>query len=501
MMKILPIDKIREADAYTIKNEPIESIDLMERAALACYEWLRPFLKKNTKVKIVCGPGNNGGDGLAIARMLAEDEINVAVWILNFTDKRSADFKVNQERLYRIGSVDIIEISDVAKLPEIEDEVVIVDAIFGSGLSKPIKGFVAELIEKINASSAVCVAIDIPSGLNADDNTKDAIIIKANYTLSFEFPKYAFFFAENHEYVGDWHVLPIGLHGGFVEEIDVKNYLTTALTAVDLIKERSKFSHKGNYGHALLIAGSNAKMGAAVLASKACLRSGVGLLTTHISFKGNHILQTAVPEAMLSLDRFENYISEVPELATYNAIGVGPGIGMEEQSHNAIKVLIQNAKVPLVFDADALNILAENKTWFGFLQPNAIITPHPKEFDRIAGSSDNDFDRLQLALDFAVKYQVIVVLKGAHTAVCSPQGNCYFNSTGNPGMATGGSGDVLTGVILGLLAQSYSALDACILAVFIHGLAGDLALKKRGHEALIAGDIIDYLGKAFKKLY
>jgi len=500
-MKILPVEKIREADAYTIKNEPIESIDLMERAALACYEWLRPYLKKNSQVKIVCGPGNNGGDGLAIARMLAEDEISVAVWILNFSDKRSPDFKANQERLFKIGNIDIVEISDAAKLPDIEEEYVIVDAIFGSGLSKPIKGFVAEVIEKINASEAVCVAVDIPSGLFADENTEDGAVIKADYTLSFEFPKYAFMFAKNHEFVGDWHVLPIGLHSSFIDELEVKNYLITAATAVDLLKERSKFSHKGNYGHALLIAGSTTKMGAAVLASKACLRSGVGLLTTHIPFKGHSILQTSVPEAMLSLDRFENYISEIPKLASYNAIGVGPGIGMEEQSHNAIKVLIQNATMPLVFDADALNILAENKTWLGFLQPNTILTPHPKEFERLAGTSDNEFDRLQLALDFAVKYQVIVVLKGGHTAVCSPQGNCYFNTTGNPGMATGGSGDVLTGIILGLLAQSYSPLEASILGVFIHGLAGDLALRKRGHEALIASDIIEYLGKAFKKLY
>jgi len=500
-MKILPVGKIREADAYTIKNEPIESIDLMERAALACYEWLRPYLKKNSQVKIVCGPGNNGGDGLAIARMLAEDEISVAVWILNFSDKRSPDFKANQERLFKIGNIDIVEISDAAKLPDIDEEYVIVDAIFGSGLSKPIKGFVAEVIEKINASEAVCVAVDIPSGLFADENTEHGAIIKADYTLSFEFPKYAFMFAKNHEFVGDWHVLPIGLHSSFIDELEVKNYLITAATAVDLLKERSKFSHKGNYGHALLIAGSTTKMGAAVLASKACLRSGVGLLTTHIPFKGHSILQTSVPEAMLSLDRFENYISEIPKLAPYNAIGVGPGIGMEEQSHNAIKVLIQNATIPLVFDADALNILAENKTWLGFLQPNTILTPHPKEFERLAGTSDNEFDRLQLALDFAVKHQVIVVLKGGHTAVCSPQGNCYFNTTGNPGMATGGSGDVLTGIILGLLAQSYSPLEASILGVFIHGLAGDLALRKRGHEALIASDIIEYLGKAFKKLY
>lgn len=501
MIKILPVDKIREADAYTITNEPVESIDLMERAALACYEWLRPFLKKKSCVRILCGPGNNGGDGLAIARMLAEDEIDTAVWIPDFTKKRSKDFNINLERLYKSGKVEVIEFSDIEKMPEIEEEFVIVDAILGSGLTKPVQGFVAEVIDKINESEAVCVSIDIPSGLFADESTEQGGIIKADYTLSFEFPKYAFLFAQNEVYVGDWHVLPIGLHNSYIDEVEVKNYFTTAKTCMEILQSRSKFAHKGNFGHALLIAGSNTKMGAAVLASRAALRSGLGLLTTHIPFKGNHILQTAVPEAMISLDRFENYFSEVPNLTPYNAIGVGPGLGTEEQSHNALKVLIQNARVPLVFDADALNILAENKTWLGFMPPNTILTPHPKEFERIAGKADDDFERIEMAKDLAVKHQLIIVLKGAHTAVCSPRGNTFFNSTGNPGMASGGSGDVLTGIILGLLAQSYTPMEASILGVFIHGLASDLALKKKGHEALIASDMIDNLGRAFKKLY
>ncbi len=500
-MKILPVKKIREADAYTIKYEPIESIALMERAALACFEWLRPFLKKDSRVRIVCGPGNNGGDGLALARMLYEDEIDTVVWILNFTNKRSDDFKINLERLHKLGGIEVLEISKIESLPEIEDDLVIVDAIFGSGLSKPVDGFVGEVIDRINESEAVTVAIDIPSGLFADEDTQDGEVIEADYTLSFEFPKLAFLMAQNAYYVGDWYVLPIGLHEDFIDEVEVKNFLTTSFIASDLLKGRSKFSHKGIYGHALLIAGSHGKMGASVLASKACLRSGVGLLTTHIPFSGNQILQTAVPEAMLSLDRFENYFSEIPDLSPYNAIGIGPGLGMEAQSHNALKVLIQQAKIPIVFDADALNILAENKTWLGFLPPNCILTPHPKEFERLAGNADDDFERLQLARDFAFKHQLYLVLKGAHTVVCTPKGDCFFNTTGNPGMASGGSGDVLTGMILGLLAQNYTPLEAAILGVFVHGLAGDIAADKLGYEALIAGDIVNAIGKAFKKLY
>jgi NAD(P)H-hydrate epimerase len=501
MIKILPVEKIREADAYTIKNEPIPSIDLMERAATACFEWLRPFLKKESHVKIVCGPGNNGGDGLALARMLTDDGILTSVWILNFTDKKSRDFNVNRDRLKVYENIEVLELSNSKNIPEINEKDVIVDAIFGSGLTRLVEGFVADVINAINENEAVCISIDIPSGLFADSSTPGNAIVKADYTLSFELPKLAFLFAENNKYVGDWHILPIGLHESFIEDACVNDYLITASTCFELIEPRSKFSHKGNYGHALLIAGSNARMGAAILSSKACLRSGIGLLTTHIPFKGNCILQTSVPEAMLSLDRFENYLSDIPDLSPYNVIGVGPGIGTQEQSQNALKVLIQSAKIPIVFDADALNILAENKTWFGFLPPNCILTPHLKEFERLTGKANNDFERIKLLREFATKYQVYIVLKGAHTVICTPKGKCFYNTTGNPGMATAGSGDVLTGVILALLGQSYSSVESCILGVFIHGLAGDLALKKRGHEALISSDIIDYLGKAFKKIY
>lgn len=500
MIKILPIDKIREADAYTINNEPIKSIDLMERAAKVCCKWLKSFLKKSNKVKIICGQGNNGGDGLALARMLFNKKMDVAVWILDFNSKESTDFKINKKRLNQCEGIEILQISQIKDLPKIDKEFVVVDAIFGSGLSKPVKGFVAEVIEKVNESEAICVSIDMPSGLFADVETREGAIINASYTLSFEFPKYSFLFAQNEKYVGTWHVLSIGLDTSFINDVKVKNYLITKDTVEPIVKKRSKFSHKGNFGHALLIAGSNSKMGAAILASKACLRSGVGLLTTHVPYKGNTILQTAVPEAMLSLDRFDNCFSEIPDLSCYNAIGIGPGIGIEEQSCNALKILIQNTKIPIVFDADALNILAKNKTWIGFLPPNSILTPHPKEFERLAGKADNDFERLQRARDFAVKHQVIVVLKGAYSAVCSPKGDCFFNSTGNPGMATGGSGDVLTGIILGLMAQAYLSLEACILGVYIHGLAGDLALKKGSNESLIAGDIIEYIGKSFRKI-
>lgn len=502
MIKILPIEDIRRADQYTIKNEPITSYNLMERASQACVDWMKPFLKKESKIKIVCGLGNNGGDGLAIGRLLANKDYDVEVVIISFSTRQSDDFRANLELLKEV-KCKIQSVRNISDFPTIEKEDIIIDAIFGSGLSKPIKGLVGDCICRINASDSVVISIDIPSGLFADQNSTDekGYIVMADYTLSFEYPKYAFFIAENNEFVGDWHILPIGLHPDFLNSTSVMNYMLTASSCFQLLKTRSKFSHKGTFGHGLLISGSTGKMGSTVLAAKACLRTGIGLLTTHIPYSGVDILQTAIPESMVNLDRYENYISEIPDLSNFNAIAIGPGIGTQEQSQNALKLLIQNANTPIIFDADAINILAENKTWLGFISPNSILTPHPKEFERLAGIAANDFERMELLKDFAVTNRIYVILKGAHTAIACPNGECYFNSTGNPGMATAGSGDALTGMILSFLAQYYTPMEACLLAVFLHGFAGDLAAKKKGYESLIASDIINKIGKAFKKFY
>ncbi|MCP4550545.1 MAG: NAD(P)H-hydrate dehydratase [Bacteroidetes bacterium] len=501
-MKILSVDNIRKADAYSIVNEPITSIDLMERASKACTKWIMDKVSIETKVRVVCGLGNNGGDGLAIARLLAEKDYQVNALIIRYSNKVSDDFSVNLNNLKKQENCEIIDIRNEVEIPEFAGEDVIIDALFGSGLSKEIKGFSADVVRQINQSKAIKIAIDIPSGLFADKSStnKDSIIINADYTLSFQFPKYAFMFAENDQYLGDWVLIPIGLSEKFIASVDTNTFLTTKSDCQFILKKRIKFAHKGKYGHALLMAGSLGKMGAAVLASRACFRSGVGLLTTHLPSTGNEILQTAVPECMLSLDRSENYLSEVPNLSAYVAIGIGPGIGLKEQSGKAFKVLIQEARVPMVIDADALNMLAGNKTWLAFLPKGSILTPHPKEFERLVGKSSNDFERIELAKQFAIRFQLTLVLKGAHTVVINSAGDCYFNATGNPGMATAGSGDVLTGVILGLLAQGYSSLHSAILGVYLHGLAGDLAALKKSQEALIASDIVSFLGKAFKSV-
>ena len=503
-MKILPVEKIREADAYTIKNEPIPSIDLMERAAGQIYKWLKKRINKRQKVFVFAGPGNNGGDGLVVARKLSKAKYNVEVYIVKFTDKTSEDFNVNITRLKNETSINVYEITENEIIfPEINSNDVIIDAIFGSGLTRAVKGLAGEVIDKINKSDAIKIAVDVPSGLFSDNTSfiDGNHITQADYTLSFQFPKLAFLMPENDSFVGDWHILDIGLHPDYINSVETDNFFTLREDVKPLLKKRPKFSHKGTYGHALLIAGSYGKMGAAELAAHGCLRSGAGLLHVHIPKSGYSIMQTALPEAMISLDRYDNYFSQIPDLSLYNSIGIGPGLGKEHQSQMALKLLLQEFKYPMVFDADALNILAENPTWLSFIPQGSILTPHPKEFERLAGKWLNDFEKIEKQKDFAKRYNVYLVLKGAYTSVCTPTGKCYFNSTGNPGMATAGSGDVLTGIITGLLAQRYSPGQAAVLGVYLHGLAGDIAANKNGYEALIAGDIVRNLSKGFKKLY
>lgn len=499
-MKIFTSQQIREADAYTIEHEPIASIDLMERASSVCVDWLLEMLRDKQPVKIFAGMGNNGGDGLAIARMLCERNFPVTVFLVKHSDRTSEDHAINLQRLKEQGKAEIKEIQEGSDLPELGENDLLIDAMLGSGLSKPAEGLVAKVIGHINEANSIVVAIDIPTGLFGEDNSDNDLeaIVQADYTLSFQQPKLSFMFPEHDRFLGDWQVLSIGLHKDYIENTSTPYNYLLAKDIKQLIKPRLKFSHKGTYGHALLIAGGYGKMGAAILAAKAGLRVGAGLLTAHIPRSGNPIMQSALPEAMVSIDEDEQYFSLHPKLDSYNAIGIGPGIGMEEQTANAIKVLIQNAKQPIVFDADAINILAENKTWIPFIKPGSIFTPHPKEFERLIGKAENGYQRLQLQIEFARKYDSVVILKGAHTCIALPDGTCYFNSTGNPGMAKGGSGDVLTGMILGLLAQGYNFAQASVIGVFLQGLAGDLAKEKHGEEAMLSSDIIAEIGNAYR---
>jgi len=498
-MKILSIDNIRKGDQFTISNEPIASIDLMERASQNCVKWiLEKYIQKQDFV-IFVGPGNNGGDGIAIARLLKEKEHNVRVLIVEYTKSYSIDF---QENLNKFKG-EIKTVSNADNSFNIENNEIIIDAIFGSGLSREINGFVGIIIDYINSLDNQVISIDIPSGLMGDKlfDTKVPKIIHANNTLSIAFPKQVFFLAEAAKYIGVWHHIDIGISEMYQQMVSAEAYFIERKDVVQMLKPRHKFSHKGTYGHALLIAGSSSKMGAAVMASKAAMRTGLGLLTTHIPKSAVDILQISSPETMLSIDKNAYYFSGIDLLSNYNAIGVGPGLGLNKESYRALKILIQNANTPMVFDADALNILSENKTWLSFLKAGSILTPHPKEFERLTGKSNNSEERIELQKQFSIKHKVIIVLKGANTSITTPDGKHFYNSTGNPGMATAGSGDVLTGIILSLLAQSYDPQTAAILGVYIHGLAGDISAIENGFESLIASDIIDNIGKSFISLY
>lgn len=502
-MKILSAEQIKACDVFTIQNEPISSIDLMERAAMACIKHIVKKSSIDSEFVIFCGKGNNGGDGLAIARFLIKRNYSVKTFVIESSPNESEDFKTNLERLKELKADSIFTITKEEDLKQLEfnSNTVIIDSLFGTGLNKPLSGIVSELVKFINSTKLFIISIDIPSGLYADKaNDQDDVIIQSSVTLSFQFPKLSFLMPQNGKFVPEFEVLDIGLHETFIKNITTPHYYVTKPDLQPLLKTRAKFSHKGTYGHALLVAGAYGKMGASVIAAKACLRSGAGLLTVQAPKKGIDILQSSIPEAMVSVDDSQELITELPKMDKFTAVGIGPGIGTEAITENVVKNLL-NYNLPVVFDADAINILANNKTWLSFLQPDSILTPHVKEFDRLTEKHADDFDRLETAKKFAMKHRCIVVLKGAYTQTVTPDGNVFFNSTGNAGLAKGGSGDTLTGTILGLLTRGYTSPQAALIGVYLHGSAADNALKKIHIESLLATDVINRLPKAFEKLY
>lgn len=518
-MKIFNTAQIRAWDAYTIENEPVASIELMNRAAKAFSDWfVSKYPNPQRTVVVFAGTGNNGGDGLAVARLLHWQMYEVKVLVCDFSGKRSPDFESQLKTLQKDIDVTFLKnLDDLKNAPpsstlwriKMTNNAVIMDALFGSGLNNPLEGEWSQVIDFLNGLPNEIVSIDLPSGLFADRHTPGEAVVRATRTFSFETPKRAFFFSENAGHVGKWDFGSIGLHLDYYSKTETPYHFLTKNQAALLIHARGKFSHKGTYGHALLITGSYGKMGAAVLAARACLRAGAGLLTVHAPRCGFLVLQTAVPEAMFSADQRAKQWTETSDLQPYSAIGTGCGIGQAPETATALENLLKslsaapsgNTKsVGLVLDADALNLLAQNPGWWRYVPHNTVLTPHPKEFERLFGKSANDFDRNDLQRLKAQEHGVFIVLKGAHTTVACPDGSCWFNSTGNPGMATGGTGDVLTGILTGLLAQGYSPHDAALLGVCLHGLAGDLAAQEMGQEALTAGDLTKYLGKAWKGL-
>lgn len=502
-MKILTGGQFRELDLYTIEHEPISSLDLMERASRAIADdILRRWDNPLQRVVVFAGPGGNGGDGLAVARMLAEAGRDVTAFLFNVKDHLNPDCEANRDRLLQIEGATLIEITQEMVFPELKPDDLVIDALFGTGLSKPLSGGFALVANRLNQSHATIVSIDMPSGLMAEDNTYNdtSYIIRAHTTLSLQLPKLAFLYAENQRYVGDFSLLPIGLSTEGMDHLKSYLWMTEEAEVRALLRRRPRFAHKGTMGHAMLIVGSRGMVGAAILSAKAALRTGLGKLTLHLPHSCLDILQSTVPEAVVQMDLDPNIITTALDTNDYQAVGIGPGLGRDHHTATAVHSYLQQQTSPMVVDADALNILSEHRDWLDLLPPDSILTPHPRELERIVGHCTGSFDRMNRARNLAIQHKVFVIVKGHYTEICTPTGDVLFNPTGNPGMATPGSGDVLTGIITSLLTQGYLPIEAAQLGVYLHGLAGDLAAEALTEESLIASDIIDYLPAAFKKL-
>lgn len=500
-MKVLLRDEIVKADAWTIKNEPIASIDLMEKASLAfTQKFTAIFHPNNHTIKIFCGTGNNGGDGLAIARLLMAEAYKTETYIVRLGSASSPDFNVNFKRLKDFSGSKVEDVN-AENLPEISENEIVIDAIFGSGLSRPVEGIAAKVISHINGSGARVVSVDIPSGMYCDSIAEGSNIIKALNTISLELPKLSFFFPENAEFTGKWEVVPIGLSKSFIEKSETPYHYTLYDEIFPVFNPRKKFAHKGHFGHVLIIAGSNGKAGAAVLAVKSCLRTGAGLVTSAVPSGIRDVLQISVPEAMVIADADSDFISRIPtNINDFKSVCIGPGLGNSHTTRESLMNLYDSYNGRLVIDADALNLTSNDINLSKKLPKNSILTPHPKEFERLAGEYQNSQKRLEAARALAKDKQLTICLKGAYTAVIYPNGEVHFNSTGNPGMATAGSGDVLSGIIAALLAQNFTIENSARYGVFLHGLAADLAMERKGETSLIAGDIIGYLYHATKML-
>jgi hydroxyethylthiazole kinase-like uncharacterized protein yjeF len=490
-MKILSPEQIQSADEFTIKHLPISSFNLMEQAATICSDFISTKYPKLDKIIIVCGKGNNGGDGLAIARILSYNNYYIEVFVIDYTENTSIDFKENLN-LYK-GKINYIHSVNDFKVVSTSNTLII-DAILGNGLNRPIEGLIKEIISQLNLLNGIKLAIDIPTGLFANSkNLATQETFKANITLTFQAPKLNFLMKENYPIVGDFEILDIGWPPEADNNLETDYYFTTKRDILSLYKKREKFVSKFDFGHAFIIAGSYGKVGAALIATKACLRSGAGLTTTYSPECAYTILQSQAPEAMCISDSNLKYISEQPPINNYNAVAIGSGIGLNTKTKEVALDILQQTNCPIVIDADAINILAENKTNLQLLKPNSILTPHNKEFERLTKQTDNDYDKLQLAIEFVKTYKVILVLKGVYTAVINSDGKVHFNSTGNSALSKGGSGDMLTGIIVANLAKGYKPISAAILSVYLHGLTAELCLKKQNIESVTTSDLIEEL--------
>ena len=496
-MKIFSAAQIKEADRITVEKQGISSDELMERAGTLVFEEIHHQLQgRKIPVKIFCGIGNNGGDGLVVGRLLLDKGYPVTIYVVNYSDQRSKNFLTNYDRVKNVTKDWPVLLRSAEDFPELDRNDFVVDAIFGIGLNRPLEPWVAQLIQHINESDPYVLSIDMPSGMFSDAATpKKKEVIKADQTLTFQAPKLAFYLPDTSEFIGRLQILDIGLDAEFLQKTQTDVQLITSKNAKNLYRSRKRNSHKGDYGHALMIGGSHGKMGSISLASKAALRSGAGLVTAFIPKCGYSVLQISVPEAMVLTDKNDQHLSAIEFEIEPSVISFGVGVGKHGETKSAFSELLKNAKNPMVIDADGLDILSEKKELFKFLPESSVLTPHPGESKRLLDNWSDDFDKIEKAREFCKEHKIILVIKGEYTMTVTPE-QLYINTTGNPGMATAGSGDVLTGVITGLISQGYEPLSAAVYGVFLHGLSGDIAAGKMGFEAVIAGDIIDHLGPA-----
>lgn len=501
-MEILTPSQIKELDRYTIIHEPVSSVDLTERAAGKVVEELKKRWLPDTRFVLFAGPGNNGGDTLAVARLLHHEGYRIQAYLFNPSGRLSEDCLTNKNRLEALGEDLLTEVSSQFLFPELEERDVIVDGLFGIGLHRPLSGGYAGLVKKINECPNFTVSIDMPSGLMSEDNGNNDLsaIIRAHLTLTFHTPKLAFFFTENQPYIGELQVLDIGLLTEGMSAGESGISLTETEDIRQTLRPRDPFAHKGSMGHALLVSGQYGMAGAAILAAKACLRSGAGKLTIHTPGVNNNILQCSIPEAILSHDTSDTRITAVAPTYGFQALAIGPGIGTHEDTAEVVHSLIRNHPDSIVLDADALNILGNHPEWIPEIPKETILTPHPKELENLVGHCTDSYDRMTRTRNFAIKMQLYVVIKGHYSMICTPSGRVLINPTGNAGMATAGSGDVLTGLLAGLLAQGYTPSETCLLGVYLHGLAGDIACEQLGEEGLMASDIADAIPRAYKLL-
>ena len=499
MKKVLTSAQIRQVDSYTIKSQPISSLDLMERAAQCVTNRLSGLFSKQHKIIIFAGPGNNGGDAIAVARQMSLLGYRVQAYLFNIGNKMSADCMANRERLRGCPSVEFHEITSDFIPPSITESDVVVDGLFGTGLSRPLTGGFAAVVKYINSSDAKVVSIDIPSGMMTEDNSNNVMshVVQADYTLTFHCNKLAFLFAENQKYIGQLEVIDISLIDPDDSTTATPYYIIEQSDIVKAMRPRPQFAHKGTFGHACLIAGKQGMAGAAILAARACMRSGVGKLTVHTPAANALPLQISIPEAILQIEHQSGCYAKPIEAVDYDAMAIGPGIGTEDATYRALNMQLHYNRKPVVLDADAINIIAQHPDLINKIPADSILTPHKKELRGLIGQTTNSYDELQRACRLARQQHIYIIIKGANSAVVSPDGRVIFNTTGNPGMATAGSGDVLTGITLAFLAQDYTSLQAALLATYMHGLAGDMAAKNLSQTSLIASDIIDYLPQAF----